>query len=108
MDARIETVVRMLERDPATSIPSLARVVGLSLSRLEHLFKHETDRQLNDFRNGRRIQLTVDLLQTTDKPIKEIAWLLGYRHPSNFNRTFQRRLGITPGRYRRNQKKIPR
>jgi AraC-like DNA-binding protein len=50
----------------------------------------------------------VNLLQTTDKPIKEIAWLLGYRYSSNFNRAFQKRLGTTPGKLRRRQKKIRR
>jgi len=44
------------------------------------------------------------LLRTTEKPIKVVAWTLGYRHPVNFTRAFQRIIGKAPGEYRRERK----
>lgn len=42
-------------------------------------------------------------LCTTRKPIKEIAFELGFSTPSHFNRFFREHVGITPQQYRKNE-----
>jgi len=41
------------------------------------------------------------LLQTTNKPIKEICTLVGYPRTTNFITAFRKRFGVTPGSFRR-------
>src|SRR5436190_5080338 len=103
MDSRVREVVRMIDRNPCTSVRNLARIVNLSVSRLEHVFKQETGTTLLQFRDQRRLQRAAHLLSTTELPIKQIAWFSGYRHPSNFNRAFQRKFGRTPLGFRFNR-----
>jgi AraC family transcriptional regulator, transcriptional activator of pobA len=40
------------------------------------------------------------LLWNTNKPISEIAYELGFEHPSHFNKIFKTRTGVTPSAYR--------
>jgi AraC-like DNA-binding protein len=49
-----------------------------------------------------RQHLAVDWLETTDKPIGEIAFDLGYSDSSNFSRAFRRQVGIAPQVFREN------
>ncbi|CBL46170.1 Transcriptional regulator, AraC family [gamma proteobacterium HdN1] len=54
---------------------------------------------LDDIRKDQAI----DYLRHTNKPIDEIAALLGYNDPSNFGRAFKRWTGKTPSQYRHQQ-----
>jgi AraC-like DNA-binding protein len=54
-------------------------------------------RVLHDVRKS----LALDYLESSDLPLKQIAALLGYEEPANFNRAFWKWIGDAPGRYRR-------
>jgi AraC-like DNA-binding protein len=41
-----------------------------------------------------------DFLLQTELPLKEIAYQLGFRRPSNFSDAFRAATGETPGRFR--------
>lgn len=48
-----------------------------------------------------RLQMAQSLLKDTDLAIKEIAERLQYRNSQNFIRFFKKKLGMTPGDYRK-------
>lgn len=48
-----------------------------------------------------RVEEAKHLLETTDQPIEDVARDVGYEDASAFRRLFKRRVGITPGHYRR-------
>jgi AraC-like DNA-binding protein len=48
-----------------------------------------------------RKSLALDYLESSDLPLQQIAALLGYEEPANFNRAFWKWIGDAPGRYRR-------
>ena len=52
-----------------------------------------------------RIRQAACLLESTDMPISEIAYELGYAEASNFTRAFRRRIGVAPGAFRDNAEK---
>jgi AraC-like DNA-binding protein len=52
-----------------------------------------------------RIRQAVCLLDSTDMPISEIAYELGYAEASNFTRAFRQRNGVAPQSFRDNGKK---
>ena len=47
-----------------------------------------------------RVERAKRLLETTDQPIEEISWAVGYEDPASFRRLFKRLTGLTPGAYR--------
>ena len=47
-----------------------------------------------------RVERAKRLLETSDEPIEEISWAVGYEDPASFRRLFKRLTGLTPGAYR--------
>jgi AraC family transcriptional regulator, arabinose operon regulatory protein len=81
----------------------LCRHVGLSQSRLLHLFQKETGTTPRLFAECERFRRAQNLLRYTDKPIKEIAAMLGYKYTPHFARRFRRCAGLAPLQFRRRQ-----
>jgi AraC-like DNA-binding protein len=102
-DSRIAKAVRLLNQDPSRTIGDLACGCALSISRLSHLFRAETGLTLKEFRRNRRLEAARKMLATTDMPIKQIAYALGYRHTSSFVRAFAVDVGVSPSDYRRSE-----
>lgn len=48
-----------------------------------------------------RLQLAARLLQTTHKPVLQLASDVGYESEAAFNRAFKREFGLPPAQYRR-------
>ena len=47
-----------------------------------------------------RIEKAQLLLISTDRPVKDIAYQIGFSSPIDFARVFQKKLGVTASRYR--------
>ncbi len=82
------------------SMQSVATEVGLSPSRLAHLFKATVGKSLPEYVEERRIERAEDLLRMTNRPVQEVARLVGYRDPLYFSRRFRRRHGMSPREWR--------
>jgi len=102
-DFRINRAVRLLNENSSLTLTDLASGCTLSISRLSHLFKAETGLTLREFRNNCRFRAAMKMLATTDMPIKQIAYTLGYHHTSSFVRAFEFRAGVSPSDYRRGE-----
>jgi transcriptional regulator GlxA family with amidase domain len=99
-DARIRAVLATIESHPYRSVKELASEVRLSPRRLECLFRNETGANIRDFLIGERLRMAAHLLSTSELSIKEIAYAIGYGHPSSFTRAFERRFVQSPKHYR--------
>ena len=76
MDRRIRRVATVLEqqyRDPP-SIEQLADEVGLSASRLAHLFREEVGRSIQGYILERRLMMAAMLIVQTHERISQIAY----------------------------------
>jgi AraC-like DNA-binding protein len=102
-DSRIAKAVRLLNEDPSRTLGDLAYGCALSISRLSHLFRAETGLTLKEFRRKRRLEAARKMLATTEMPIKQITYMLGYRHTSSFVRAFEVHAGVSPSDYRRSE-----
>ena len=102
MDPRIERVVYLIENNLASQlhIIAIARSVGLSLSRLQHLFKEETGTTIRKYQQELRLKRARELLVTTHMSIKEIVVAVGAADKSHFVREFTKSCGLSPRRYR--------
>jgi AraC-like DNA-binding protein len=74
----------------------MARVVGVSTSRLRHVFKEHTSLTPSQFLMNHRMECAKEMLVTTNISIKEVMVAAGVSDPSNFTRYFKRRFSITP------------
>lgn len=81
-------------------IDDVALSIGMSKSRLEHLFKQETHQSIKGYFDQQRIKEAQQLLNFSDSSITELADRLGFSSPSQFTQVFQRVTGMTPRQYR--------
>jgi len=103
-DHRVRKVLDAIKVDPSLDIQDLAHMVSLSSSRLSHLFKNSTSSSLQNFLSNWRLEKAAGLLQSTQMPVKEISYFIGYRHAPSFVRAFRKRYGFTPNDYRNQQR----
>ncbi|MGB3339665.1 MAG: helix-turn-helix domain-containing protein [Devosia sp.] len=104
-DSRIGRALDYLDRHLAEKIliDDVAQAVGLSSSRLSHLFKAETGQTLQGYLEARRLQLGADLLRRTGFPIKQIAATAGFENQFYFSQRFRRWTGLSPLQFRRKE-----
>lgn len=86
-------------KDPP-SIDVLASGVGLSASRLAHLFRDEIGTSIQSYVVERRLLMAAMLIIQSDERISQIAYRVGFGDVSNFNHAFKRRFAMSPREYR--------
>ena len=93
------TVLDQQYRDPP-SIEQLADDVGLSASRLAHLFRENAGMSIQSYIVERRLVMAALLIVQTHERISQIAYSVGFGDVSNFNHAFKRRFAMSPRQYR--------
>ena len=83
------------------SVPALARVCGLSVSRFAHLFRAERGVTPQVFIEDKRMELARKLLRYSDIPVGDVARNCGFDNPLYFSTRFRRHHGCSPRQYRR-------
>ncbi|GLX71416.1 AraC family transcriptional regulator [Paenibacillus glycanilyticus] len=98
----IRQALNLLEADIAYpwSLKELAAAVHLSPSRFSALFVQTVGTSPMDYLIQLRLSAAVNLLETSDKKMIEIAELSGFRNLSNFNRLFKQHIGKQPSEIR--------
>ena len=99
-DPRVQRVLQVIHADPSQDIAALAVLVNLSVSRLSHLFKLGKGCRLRSYLMDCRLNLAARVLQSSETPVKEISYNVGYGHPSSFVRAFRAKFGCSPKQYR--------
>jgi AraC family transcriptional regulator of arabinose operon len=104
MNSRIEQIISELNASYRSeiSVDKLAQSVGLSPSRLQHLFKGETGMSIGQYVKNLRLQTARRLLETTYLRIQEVYLAVGINDASLFVREFKKTFGKTPTEYRKN------
>ena len=103
LDPRVADALRLLakrSREPL-SVNALAEAVGLSPSRLSHLFKSETGRSIIDTLNAMKIREAALMLEFTRLSSSEIAYAVGFQNYNHFLNQFRKRCGMSPSAYRK-------
>jgi AraC-like DNA-binding protein len=79
---------------------TLAAELGVSYSYLRHSFTSRIGISPRQYYLNSRLQKTQDLLAKTNKPIKEIADILGFESGYHLSKQFKSRLGVSPKHWR--------
>ncbi len=95
-------MVEVLDNCPVEPphLTDLARAVGLSPSRLGHLFKAGTGTSPAAYRRAVCLKRAAEMLVLSTRSVKEIAFVLGFRSVSHFIRDFKHAYGVAPRQYR--------
>ena len=102
-DVRVQNAADWLCRhlhDSETTLQAAAAQVGLSPSRLAHLFTAQMSESPAQFLERERIQRACQLLDVTAQPIHEIAYSVGYTDAFYFSARFKKRMGQNPRAFR--------
>jgi AraC-like DNA-binding protein len=91
----------LTEGNCGTVLRDLANEVCLSEPRFWHLFRDATGSSPRKWAMDRRLSRALKLIETTDLTIKEIAFLVEFKHQSLFTRVFRDVFGKAPLQYRR-------
>lgn len=87
------------------SRPLTNREIGEALNYnpnyLNRLILQHTGMSLHQYLLQRRLSLAANLIQSTDRPISDIALSLGFNSASHFSNYFKRATGTTPAQFRR-------
>jgi AraC-like DNA-binding protein len=100
---QIELALDYVQRNflDAPSLEEVAKVVGMSGTTFSRFFKRKTGNTFSEHISSLRLWMACKLLLETDSPITEICFESGFNNIANFNRTFLRKTGMTPSKYRR-------
>ncbi|MCM3630482.1 AraC family transcriptional regulator [Paenibacillus glycanilyticus] len=109
LDYRVSQVMRVLssQMQEPLSINELAARVGLSASRLSHLFKAETGRSIVDTLNNMRLEQAALLMLKASRTAGEAAFDVGFQSYNHFAALFRRRYGCGPAEYKRKTESTP-
>lgn len=86
--------------DGTVSVPELARIVGISPSRLSTLFRKATGGGVLAHHTALRMTRARQLLDRTGATVTEVAREVGYDDPLYFSRQFRQHHGMSPSQYR--------
>ena len=102
-DHRMSALKRAMRADPGArwDTPAMAKIAGVSVSRLHALFRSETSASPRAWLTAERIRLIEAWLSDTAEPVAEIALRAGFSDQSAMTRAFRAATGRTPGAYRR-------
>lgn len=109
VDPRIEEALRLLADNVGEpiAVERLAKAVGLSASRLSHLFKETTGSSIVETLNRMRIRQAALLLRHTNRNASEVALEVGFPNYNHFLFQFRKQYGVSPRTFRADDAREP-
>jgi AraC-like DNA-binding protein len=101
--ATANEILSFIERkgtDSDLSLQMIADHFNMTLSNFSYHFKKTTGQNFKEYVDRYRIQKSIQLLRSSDKPLDAIAQQVGYLNASSFIRSFKKTVGMTPGQFR--------
>jgi DNA-binding response OmpR family regulator len=102
-DERLFTLAVDILKERMTEAPGLVQLaheVGTNERKLTEIFRQRVGMTVFDYLTELRLDTARHLLAGSDKQVRLIADLVGYRNPGDFTRAFRRRHQMSPREYR--------
>lgn len=84
------------------TLETLADYLGLSKNYLSALFKKEMGIPISTYINNLKIEKACNLLQFSEYSLRDVAAYFSFSSESHFIQVFQKRMGMTPDKFRKN------
>jgi AraC-like DNA-binding protein len=106
-DPVVSDAIRIIEFNISRSIKmeEIAEELGISLGKLNILFKNETGLSPKQYQINLRMKNAESALKNSKKTIMEIAFLTGYSSQQKFCNEFVKRYGMSPKHFRQKNSK---
>lgn len=103
---QLRRATEMIAASMGTDLPlaTLAAEVGLSPFHFARAFKTSTGMPPHAWQRAQRIAQAKALLETSDLPVTQIAFEVGYESSQALARLFQRSVGVSPSQWRRDHR----
>jgi two-component system response regulator YesN len=98
--ARVQYVIEKRYASASLAIDEVARLIGISTQHVCRVLKRERGLTFADLLRDVRLREARRLLRESSCSMKEIAFRVGFRHPSQFTRVFSSECGMSPTEYR--------
>lgn len=82
------------------TVEFLAGKLNLSSNYLSDMLRLLTGQNAQQHIHGKLIDKAQELLTTTNLPVSEIAYQLGFEYPQSFNKLFKKKMDISPSEFR--------
>lgn len=104
----LDNVIKYLDENFSQNINvyMLAEMSGYSYDYFRHQFKKAVGESPKDYILLKRISYAKQLLSGGNLSVTEISYLCGFSSPSEFNKTFKNRVGVTPLKYRQKRNDV--
>lgn len=93
--------------DKPIGLDHMSQVIHVNKSYLSQLFKNKTGMTFSTYVNNRKLNRARELLIKTDLSVPEISRECGYKNPNYFSTIFTKKMGISPGSFRKNSSVLP-
>ncbi len=102
LDDRVAKTLQLIAKNiqQAITLKDLSAEVGLSSSRLCHVFTENMHCGVMEYIERQRIKIASGMLRNSQLPINQIAIDCGFSSPYYFSRRFHKAKGMTPTEYR--------
>lgn len=87
---------------PSLSLPSLARISGVSEVHIRRIFKAEANTSPVKYINLIRLEQAENMLKSSNLTVAEISESVGFADPFYFSRLFKHTFGVSPSEFRKN------
>src|SRR5690606_22500539 len=101
-DAQLRALVEAVHENPGDlwSVVQMASKAGMSRTKFIERFTQVAGESPASYLTRLRMTKAVDLLETSDATLEQIAERVGYGSEAAFGSAFKRKLGVAPGVYR--------
>jgi transcriptional regulator GlxA family with amidase domain len=87
-------------------VQRMAERAGLHPRTFARRFRAATGRSAIDYVVELRVEEAKQILETSDMPVEDVAWEVGYQDPAAFRRMFRKLSGTSPNDYRKRYSRI--
>lgn len=94
-------VEQLLRRHWEVSAPEAARLLGLRADELAAKLRRATGMNYRQFRQDIRLRVAAGLLRSGALSVEQVAQAVGYACRETLDRTFTRKVGVSPAVWRR-------
>src|SRR4051812_33345623 len=101
--ARAQFVIAKKYADSSLGVEKTARLIGISPQHLCRVLRRERGLTFAEVLRDVRLGEARRLLRESSCSMKEIAFRVGFRHPSQFTRAFTGTCGVSPSEFRAQQ-----
>lgn len=82
-------------------LPEIASAINVSPNYLSAVFNRETKQSISTYINQRRVDKAIELLETSNASIEDVACFVGFSDMNYFTRVFKGIKGMTPSDFRK-------